>query len=278
MDLIDAASRLTRVLPEPIADRAAWHLGQHASRKTRIARLRTGGRVAVDVGDHLHRTMFFRGVYEPAVTRCIQKIAKPGWSVADVGANVGYFSVLCADLGGVNSRVVAFEPHPRLGDMLAHTASLNPRSKIAVEKAACGSKSATATLYVSPEDRNSGLGSLRDDLHNTAGVEVRVVRLDAVCDSHGMRPDLVKIDAEGFEREVLEGCGSLLTTRIPECFIIEVSPHRDDPHTVIDMLHHCGYEGFQIGPDGSLIPITSLTKVYEDLCFVRNQRSFITGS
>jgi FkbM family methyltransferase len=269
MDLVDLSARLTRRLPERVGAFVGWHVSQHASRKTRIAHLRTGGRVAADVGDHLHRDMFFRGVYEPAVTRLLMSIATPGWNVIDVGANVGYFSVVASDLGGPGSRVLAFEPHPVLGEMLATTARSNPNADITVEHAACGSAPGMATLHVSPEDRNSGLGTLRDDLHESTGIEVPVVRVDDACRRHRLEPDLIKIDVEGFEPEVVEGCGYLLEQRVPARLIIELSAGRGDPAPVIDRLRDCGYRARGIRDDGSLTAIGPIDPVYEDVCFER---------
>jgi FkbM family methyltransferase len=268
-DLVDLTAHLTRALPARIGASIGWHVGEHASRKTRVARIRSGGRVAADVGDHLHRHMFFRGEYEPAATAFVASIASPGWSVVDVGANVGYFSVLAADLGGAGSRVLAFEPHPRLFEMLTMTAASNPGAEILVQAAACGNAPGSATLHVSPDERNSGLGSLRGDLHDTNCIAVAVVRLDDVCHARGIRPDLVKIDAEGFELEVLQGCGALLEHRVPSHFLVELSPQRDDPADVIGLLTDNGYEPRQIRPDGSLAPLGPINHVYEDVCFAR---------
>jgi FkbM family methyltransferase len=269
MDLIDVSARVTQRLPERIGTRLGWHLGQRASRKTRIARLRSGGRVAADVGDHLHRGMFFRGEYEPAVTRFLASVATPGWSVVDVGANVGYFSVAAVDFGGRATRVIAFEPHPVLGEMLAITARSNPGTSIMVERAACGSEVGTATLYVSPESRNSGLGTLCRDLHDSPGVQVAVVRVDETCRRHDVRPDLIKIDAEGFEKQVLDGCGRLLDERVPAWFLIELSPERENPEPLISRLREHGYRPRQIRADGSLTTLGQINYAYEDLCFER---------
>jgi FkbM family methyltransferase len=269
MDLMDIAARCTRVLPQRFGSPIGWHLGEHASRKTRLARLRTGGVVAVDVGDYLHRPMFFRGEYEPGVTRFLTSVATRGWTVLDVGANVGYFSVVTADLGGPGSRIVAFEPHPRLNAMLKLTAHANPDAGITVQMVACGSSPGAATLRVSPENRNSGLATLREDLHGTQGLTVLVVRLDDHCRTYGLRPDLIKIDAEGFEHEILCGCGYLLEQRVPRHLLVELSPQREDPARIIGLLAEHGYEASQIRSDGSLARLGALNYVFEDVCFSR---------
>ncbi len=69
----------------------------------------------------------------------------------------------------------------------------------------------------------------------------------------GFRPDLIKIDAEGFELEVLRGCGELLEDRVPRHFLIELSPHREDPADLVGLMIEHGYAPHQIDPDGSLI-------------------------
>jgi FkbM family methyltransferase len=269
MDLIDLSGHVTRRLPAGLGEPLGYHLGARARRKTRLAHVRTGGRVAADVGDHLHRTMFFRGVYEPAVTKFLESIARPGWTVIDVGANVGYFAVTASDLGGEGSRILAFEPDPRLGAMLEHTARANPSSKIMVDRSAVSDRPGKAIFHPSPEERNSGLGSLRPDQPETRPVTVPVVRLDTACQERGLRPDLVKIDVEGFEVQVLDGSGFLLSERVPAHFLIEVSPQRQDPGLIISRLAHYGYQPWQICDTGALRPIGEIRHIYEDLVFTR---------
>jgi FkbM family methyltransferase len=129
--MLATAARITRLMPDKLGDSIAWRLAERCGRTPRIAKLRSGGRVAVDVGDYGHRHMYFRGEYEPDTTRLFASLSEPAWTVLDVGANVGYFSVIAAQCGGPGTTVVAFEPNPRVYEMLKQTSSLNGQSIIA---------------------------------------------------------------------------------------------------------------------------------------------------
>ncbi len=92
--------------------------------------------------------------------------------------------------------------------MLVGTARLNPDLDIRVEHMAVGDAAGELDLHISSVSRNSGLSSLREDLPNTAGgtTTVKVTTVDnPTREEHGLAPDIIKIDVEGFEHRVLGG-------------------------------------------------------------------------
>lgn len=267
MDLMPLAARFTKALPHRLGASIGWRLGERASRRERVARLRTGGRVVVDVRDHVHRPMFFLGEYETPTTRLLRRIAFPSWTVIDIGANVGYFSVVTADLGGPGSIVTAFEPNPRLHTMLLRTAGMN-MAAITAERAACGDQSGHLPLHLSPEGRNSGLSTLRPDLFTDAStVMVPVVTLDSYCAARGLRPALIKIDVEGYEFEVLRGAEAMISDGTPRWIICEISPARFDPSALFDWMEARGYTVHRITDEGLLAPLVGVTQYFENVCF-----------
>ncbi len=222
-----------------------------------------------DVGDYVQRPMFFLGEYEPETTRLFRRLAHPGWTVLDVGANVGYFSVVAANLGTPGSRVVAFEPHPQLADMIAQSIPLNPNLNITLERAACGDRSGMMALHLSPQDRNNGLSTLRTDIFPDAPtVQVPVLRLDDYCTEYDLRPDLLKIDVEGFEAQVLRGAGWIIDDRVPSWVLCEITPERDDPYELIGLMRERDYECCQITESGDLTPVGRMTR-WGNVCFSR---------
>lgn len=268
-DTLDLAVFVTRALPRGAGFRLAWHLGHRARRVPRVARLKTGGRLVTDVGDYTQRFIYFLGEYEPETTQLLHRLAYPGWTVLDVGANAGYFSVVAAKLGGPRSRIVAFEPNPKLADMIVESIPLNPDLNIVLERAGCGDQADVMTLYLSPYDRNSGLSTLRTDLFPDATTtEVPVVRLDDYCIEHDLRPDLLKIDVEGFEPQVLRGAGWIIDERVPSWVVCEITPERDDPSGLIASMHERGYECSQITENGDLAPLEKVIH-FGNVCFSR---------
>lgn len=257
MDALAPVAELTRRLPRPISASIGWHIGERAARSRRVAKLRHGGRVVVDIGDYVHRPMYFMGEYELATTRLFERLACPGWTVLDIGANVGYFAVVAARAGGPGSRVAAFEPNPAIGEMLAGTARLNPDLDIRVEHTAVGDVVGELDLHISSESRNSGLSSLRGDLPNTEGgtMIVNVTTVDTYCENYGLEPDIIKIDVEGFEHEVLVGAERTLRGARPRAVICEFTPERDDPAGIIAIMDGHGYAPHSIADDGELTAI-----------------------
>lgn len=271
MDVLPPAAELTRRLPQAIAERVGWHLGHRASRVDRVAKLQGGARLIVDVADYGHRQIYFLGEYEPGTTRLLRRLAKPGWTMLDVGANIGYFSLLGAALGAPGARAVAFEPNPDLADMLARSVQLNPALDIRLEQLAVGARPGVLPLHLTSDHRNTGLSSLRPDLPDTDGgtIPVTVTTIDDYCAAEGLAPDLVKIDVEGFELQVLRGADKTLSNAPPGAVICEVDPAREDPQGLIDLMRFYGYVPHTITERGELRSDATIGpgSATENLCF-----------
>ena len=181
----------------------------------------------------MHRPMYFMGEYELETTRLFERLARPAWTVLDIGANVGYFAVVAAQAGGSGSRVAAFEPNPVIGEMLAATARRNPGIDIHVEHMAVGEAVGELELHLSEQSRNSGMASLRADLPDRAagGVAVKVTTVDRYCEEHGLVPDMIKIDVEGFEARVLIGAERTLRSARAPAVICEVTRNATTPRS-----------------------------------------------
>lgn len=160
------------------------------------------------------------GLFEPHVTRLIKTLLRPGMTVVDVGANIGYYSLLAARLVGEQGAVWAFEPAPSLADLLTRSIAENGyEGRVHVIPAAVGDVSGAATLHVNVAE--PFLSSLYDETpENSRGgrahdgrielVEVRRTTLDDWAAAHGWPAvDLVKIDIEGGEKPALEGMAEL---------------------------------------------------------------------
>lgn len=250
-----------------VAEWLGWHLGQVAGGAPRIARLRSGSRMLVDIRDYAHRHLFLHGVYEDDLTALFRRLATPGWTVLDVGANVGYFSLLAADLGGGDSRVVAFEPQERVAAMLRRTLELNMAGRVELIESACGDRDGTVGLSLSPDPRNTGLATVRSSGSLAVTSEVPIIRLDRFCATYDLTPDLMKIDVEGTEEAVLRGAERLIARGIPRSVICEVWP--ESRKAVIAYMAVHGYSAFGINADGSLTSARNMASTWSNLIFQR---------
>jgi FkbM family methyltransferase len=157
----------------------------------------------------MSRSVVYYGVYEFAPTALVRSYLEPGDTFVDVGANIGYYSVLAASLVGERGRVVAFEPSVRVRQRLSRSASLNGFTQIEVRAEAVGDIEGSVTL-VEPESDNHGLAFV-DTTGGRDGVSVRCVRLDAAVASD-QNVALVKVDVEGGEAAVFAGAEGLLAS------------------------------------------------------------------
>src|SRR5690606_26233032 len=172
------------------------------------------------------------GTYEPGQTRPAEELIRPGATVMDVGAHVGYYTLLFSRLAGPAGRVVAFEPNPRNLPVLRWHVARNRCGNVRVEAAAAAERTGAARF-----ERGGGSGTGR--LAESGAVEVRTIRLDDFMSAEGAGPDVVKIDVEGAELDVLRGAADMLRDARPTVLL---STHGQDLHRAcVDLLRGQGY-------------------------------------
>ncbi|MCS6797662.1 MAG: FkbM family methyltransferase [Myxococcota bacterium] len=156
------------------------------------------------------------GVYEPAVSACLERILRPADVFFDVGAHAGYFSLVASRCVGPTGRVVAFEPAPANAERILEHVELNGlEGVVRVERAAVCDGPGTATFVLTDRDANCHLARWgADSARRRPGdrLEVACTTLDAAVRTHGT-PRCVKVDVEGAELAVLQGAVGLLSAR-----------------------------------------------------------------
>lgn len=192
-----------------------------------------GGRVVCDTGDLLGRVIAVSGTWEPNATAVVRRLLAPGDVVVDIGAHVGYYTLLAADAVGPGGRVFALEPSPARYRELLGNVERSGATNVSALDAAAGSREGSATLFEAPRPNTSAstlsAGALADPAVATARdyvpVEVRVTRADEVVPAnlHG-RVRFVKIDVEGHEIDVLRGLEGILARGARIAVLVEVSP------------------------------------------------------
>jgi FkbM family methyltransferase len=141
------------------------------------------------------------GTTEPEVQAFLATHLKRGDVCCDIGANVGFFTLIAARLVGETGRVYAFEPLPSNAGALRRNVELNGLQNVEVVEAAVSDRSGTAQLILGKSSLDA---KLSDDGTRVAGsISVRLVSLDEV--EMVREPALIKIDAEGEEFAVLDG-------------------------------------------------------------------------
>jgi FkbM family methyltransferase len=201
-----------------------------------------GRKWIVGAGEH----GYWLGSYEMNKRLAFEREIKPGSVVYDIGANVGYFSLLAAVLSGENGKIYAFEPLPRNIEFLRKHIALNKGLNIQVIEAAVSSHSGEAFFEL-------GASSAMGHLTAEGGLRVNMVSLDTLVSNGEIAPpDYMKIDVEGAEHDVLRGAEEIINDYQPLLFL---DTHQRSAHyNTIQILEQHHYQ-FEI-LDGKPLPET----------------------
>jgi FkbM family methyltransferase len=163
--------------------------------------------------------------YEPEASGLVRRLMRRGDVVADVGANVGWYSTLFAQLVGKSGHVYAFEPVPVTCARLEENIVLNGmQDRVTVVGKALGATQSAAEIHLFT-DRSAALASLSPLGSSTfTRVRVEVTSLDQFVSENGIpRIDMVKCDVEGAEFDVLTGASVLLANADAPMVLIELN-------------------------------------------------------
>ena len=202
----------------------------------------------------------YKSVFEARSTARLRRYVKPGTTVIDVGANIGFFSTLFADWVGADGRVLAVEPEG--ANIRALKRRLNRHRhgrRVTVIEGVAGERSGTYNLVVNPDHPG-------DHRLGEVGAPVDGWTLDDLVETHNAGPvSFIKIDVQGAEAMVLRGAKRLLQRDKPTLFI-EIDPDAlaamgTSATSLVEMMAELGWRGrvwTRDGP-GSAIDAETLT-------------------
>lgn len=233
----------------------------------KTVRTRHGFVMELALSEFVDRTIYCTGEWEPWETKIIVDTLKPGGHFVDVGANIGYFTLLAASIVGKQGKIFSFECNPDTVEVLKRNIALNGFATIMLTEAAVGEAPGTASI-ASREIGNRGGDFVRfsedgtnrfdggDDAaaaDNQRHIQVPVLRVDTVLDD--IQIDMIKVDIEGAEAKALRGMTGLFSAprSLPD-IIFEITPDYiraagDDPKAMLDMLKGHGYTIYRTDAD-----------------------------
>lgn len=212
-----------------------------------------GNRADVDLKDLLQRYLFYFGVWEPCITRYISRNLAEDSVFVDVGANIGYYSLLSS---GLCRNVVAIEASPRIFKKLQKTIEVNSIDNVRLVNKAVGASSGVAKIYSGPPGNSGATTMLEDRAHRrnrTFEADVETAPISTILTKEEMaKASLIKINVEGMERSVLDSIFNNLEMCSSELEIIfEASPGENvvgdrSFSKILDDFRQTGYNAFEI--------------------------------
>ncbi|GAA2650781.1 FkbM family methyltransferase [Streptomyces aculeolatus] len=230
------------------------HLRDHP--RQRVTEARFGARFAVDTRDLILRYVYLFGIWEPNMTGWLQGRLRPGDTFVDVGAHVGYFSMLASRLVGDAGHVVAIEASPKFYGRLREHADLNGVGNVRAVNAAVSDCRETLT-FILASSINTGANSIvpyDGPVESSFEAEARPLP-DLLETAEVAQARVIKVDVEGAEGKVARGLTPLLDQLRPDAEItIEVTPERmaqlgDSVDELMETMARAGFHAYRLAND-----------------------------
>lgn len=179
--------------------------------------------IYLDSSDRLELSV--RGSYESFETEIFKKYVKSGDIVLDIGAHIGYYTLIAARIVGDAGRVISFEPEPENFSLLKKNVEANGYKNVSVSQKAVSNQTGGGSAFFIP---NRGAGVFLYQKHwltdNPKEMKIETVKVDDYLQSQGIKAvNFIKMDVEGYEDKAVAGMESVLKSGKPLTMLCEFS-------------------------------------------------------
>jgi FkbM family methyltransferase len=203
--------------------------------------------------DAIQRYIYFFGMWDPNVDAFLRARLRPGDIFIDVGANIGYFTLLGAKLVGSQGQVVAVEASTSIVEHLKTNIKRNHfEDRIRVVHAAASDREGTVGLYAGHEGNIGSASIVR--LEGKLSEQVRAAPLEKLLTGREIEfVRVIKIDVEGAESLVFDGMKPFLSRLRPDAEIVmEITPELGGADGILGVLAREGWNAYALKPQDSI--------------------------
>jgi FkbM family methyltransferase len=191
--------------------------------------------------------------FEPLETKLVMKTIKKGDVVLDIGANIGYYTLIFAKLVGDEGKVFAIEPDPGNFALLEKNVRTNCYNNVVLVQKAASNVTGSCRLYLC--ERNKGMHRIYMSRYCNRSVQVECVRIDDLLVDYCGEIDFIKMDVEGSEWAVVEGMALLLKKSAHLKMMTEFAPYAIkesgvEPGQYLKLLEDSGFQIYQMNYAG----------------------------
>lgn len=193
-------------------------------------------------------------IYEPNQTKIVKKYVHEGDVVIDVGAHVGYYTLLMAQLVGKNGKVYSFEPDPVNFELLKKSVEINGFENVVLIQKAVSDTTEKIKLFLG--DNDSAINRIYDAKLGDAkkSIDVESITIDEYFKENDKLFNFIKIDSEGSEAKIINGMEKFLTKNrklimMTEFFPFLIKKSGDEPKQYLKSLENSGFELYNILDD-----------------------------
>ena len=194
---------------------------------------------------HISREIREQGIWELDETRLLMALLCAGHTFVDVGANIGYFTLLGARCVGSTGKVIAFEPDPENFRLLRDNVELNQLDNVVVEQVALSDQDGPGQLFLSDDNLGDHTIFCDDATRQVVGISL-ISGAEYFGEQRGGL-DVIKVDVQGAEHAVLKGLAPVLRESLPGlAVLLEFTPNRlraagSSGETLLALLEEIGF-------------------------------------
>lgn len=222
-----------------------------------------GHKMFLDSKDSL--CLSINGVYEPFETELVKKEIKKGDVVLDLGANIGYYTLIFAKLVGKRGKVFAFEPDPTNFSLLKKNVEMNGYKNVELVQKAVSNKTGKIKLYLCED--NKGDHRIYNSHDGRQSIEIEAIRLDDYFKNYNGAVDFIKMDIQGAEGGAIQGMFNLLKKNnvkiITEFWPIGLKRFGIDPGECLKLLIEFGFKLYEVNEQEKKIKPVNVPKLLE---------------
>ena len=190
-------------------------------------------------------------IYEPNQTEIVKKYVHEGDIVIDIGAHVGYYTLLMAQLVGENGKVYSFEPDPVNFQLLKKSVEINGFENVVLIQKAVSNITDKVKLFLG--DNDSAINRIYDAKLGDAkeSIDVESIRIDEYFKENDELVNFIKIDSEGSEVKIINGMKQFLSRNqelvmMTEFFPFLIKKSGDEPNQYLKSLEKFGFSLYNI--------------------------------
>ena len=222
-----------------------------------------GHKMFLDSKDSL--CLSINGVYEPFETELVKKEIKKGDVVLDLGANIGYYTLIFAKLVGKRGKVFAFEPDPTNFSLLKKNVEINGYKNVELVQKAVSNKTGKIKLYLCED--NKGDHRIYNSHDGRQSIEIEAIRLDDYFKNYNGAVDFIKMDIQGAEGGAIQGMFNLLKKNnvkiITEFWSIGLKRFGIDSEECLKLLIEFGFKLYEVNEREKKIKPVNVPKLLE---------------
>lgn len=179
----------------------------------------------------LSRHLIIHREREIGETETVKKIVRPGMCIFEIGANVGYYTILMGKLVGKTGKIYAYEPYPRSFDILTRNIKLNGLTDIVeIYNLAVSGESTIKKLHLGKASNVHSLVDYKTGDNDADYIEVKTKDIKEILVESYRKIDLIRMDIEGHERELFSRLSNDVRPVLPARIFFEIHPLGDtDP-------------------------------------------------